>query len=458
MAHASPMHEVRNFIAGEYREASDGAWIECKHRQSDEDSTRLPDSDVLDLVQSVQAANKALPAWLRQEPAARGGFLKSIAQAILERSDEVARIQSIESGVSLLCSADSVRRTADAFDYYSRVIESENGRLSGVTQLHPIGVVAIITPAYEPVYALGSRAAAALAAGNVVIAKPSSAAPRSVNALTECFRAAGLPSGIFNLVQGRGEKIGHAMVEHPGLSVISFAGRTSTGRSIQIAASENLKRTQLSMSGCNPALVFKGCDLDKTALDVARLSLGSDMSPHLRAARIFVQDAVYKPFLEALKVAARKVEVNPLARDRDRESFFQAVAQALKERGKLLVGDANPAKIQATVIYDVSLCSTLQQEEILGPLAMVESFKYQHDAVKHANNSPFGLAAYVFHPEPETAASIARKIEAARVFTNTSRLDLKPEQEFGGLKMSGQGREGGLEILRFFSRESSIFC
>ena len=484
------MVEVRSFIDGQFVNPTEDAWFERFSPVTGEPSARVPDSDVLDVVRAVQAANRAWSLLQKQEPAARTiearGFCAKIAIAVESAAAELAGLQSEETGMPIAASRASIARAVAELRYFSELeLERQrepmnDGRKVAENRL-PIGVVVLLLPAYDPVESLVHRLAPALAAGNVVIAKASSHAPRTNDRFAKAVHSSGLTSGVFALLQGRGVRIGRALVEHPGLSTVSFAGKTETGREVQQASAELLKRTQLSLSGCNSILVFGAADmepgeLDRIATAVCDLSLSGLTPPHLRGARVFVQEPLYKRFLEALAAAGSRLKIGdpvneattlgPLTRAEEKKRFADSVAQAVSERGKLLrlaVGPLPPVGhfVEPTVVYDVSLCSTLQQEEVLGPLAMVESFKYQHDAIKLANTSPFGQISYVFHADHEKAAKIANRIEASRVVVNPAGAGWELSQtpigaSFGGLKSSGLGREGGLEALEFFSRRALV--
>jgi acyl-CoA reductase-like NAD-dependent aldehyde dehydrogenase len=284
---------------------------------------------------------------------------------------------------------------------------------------------------------------------------------------------AGFSASVFNLVQGRGVQVGRAITSHPGISTIAFVGRTETGREIQAAGSEFLKRVQLSLSGSNAVLVFAETDLEKTAAAVVRLCLTSETSAAFRGARVFIQESIYQEFLELLKVQAGAVKaamprqvgsrLGPLISAEARDVFCSRVAQATSEKGKILFGGTERPEdlprgnfVVPTAIYDFTLCSTLQQEEVIGPLVLVSSFKYQNDAVKLASNSPFGQVVYLFHRDASKALRIAYKIDSGRVFINPSRPIWDSRGHFAGIKASGLGGEGGPEGLDFFRRQTMI--
>lgn len=476
------MIEARNFIGGEFVDAVEGAWLERRNPATGELESKCALSGHLDVVRAIQAANKALQSWAKLEPAARVEHVSAFARTIEARLEEIAQIQSRETGVPILASRASVQRGIEALRASAHLIlaRSEPSALTSKLQAAghrlPIGIVGIISSWSETAFYLLSRIGAALLSGNCVILKPSSLAPATAHLIAEAAKESSLPSGVLNLVQGRGEEVGRLLIEHPAISTIAFSGKTETGRDIQQRSSENLKRTQLSLSACNSVLVFADTDLEKTAAKVARLALSQLFPLSLKGTRIFVQETVYKRFLEIFEAEAKKLvigdplsestQLGPLVNADDVRKHGSAIDLALSEKGKLLVGGKDRPEIASglsaenfvlpTVIYDLTLCSILQQQEAPGPFALVASFKYQHDAIKHANTSPFGQVTHVFHSNASKVQKIAQKIEAGRIFVNPSSVLWDSRLNYGGLKSSGLGREGVEATLDFFSRQTTI--
>ena len=467
--------QIVNFIGGKFTPAMESTWVESYAPATGEIIARVADSELMEIVMAVQAANKALPNLAKLEVADRARVLLAAAAYLREHRSDLAALQTLETGLSAAVSLrDGVDRAAATFEYYAHaVLTNEDAATSNAegwfkTHRTPLGLVGVITPWVQPILALAARVAPALACGNVVIAKPSSRAPQSANAFAELFAhleaTAGLPTGVFNLVQGRGVRAGRALVAHPGVATLAFAGRTETGREIQTTAGEFSKRLQLSMGGCNAAVVFADVDLTKVAPLVARLSLGSAISPELRPARIFVQETVYTEFRELFaKEVENLKDVSPLISKAEQTKFVEAVKLATKENGRPLSGTAEAIAnkgfiVQPTAFYDLTLCSTLQQDEILGPLALLSSFKYQHEAIKRANQSPYGQMIALFQKDAAKALKVAEKLEAGRVYLNLSETGAPwdPRMSFEGQKLSGLGAEGARDALRFYTRGSLV--
>jgi acyl-CoA reductase-like NAD-dependent aldehyde dehydrogenase len=461
--------KLQNFIGNEFVDPNSKKWFAHLSPWSGAPSCDVPDSDLMDVVRAIQSANKAWTNWQKTEPRDRAPYLESIARQLELRIVELAKVQSEDEGASEdFALSHSLPRAIEIFRSYARRLQDETTQSAAtpraVFQSHrqPYGVVSVITPYADPFVTLAARVAPALAAGNAMIVKPSEFAPRSAHEFAVCMAASGLPTGVFNLVQGRGEAVGQSLATHPGLSMISFTGSTAVGRQIFVQSAEFLKRTHLAMGARNPVIIFGSVDLAKMMPAIVQATIPFQGATCLRGSRIFVQEAIYKEFLEAYKIAVEKIapKIGPLNRAAHRDQFHAAVAQATSENGKLLFGGSNDERpgffVAPTAVFDLTNCSTLQQEEVIGPFVTISSFKYQHDAIKQANTSPYGQAAYLFEPNGAKALRVAQKLEAGRIFINSPGPIFNGSIASGGLKTSGLGREGANELLEFFSKSSLI--
>jgi acyl-CoA reductase-like NAD-dependent aldehyde dehydrogenase len=480
------MIEVKNLIGGEFSPAQAKIWLERDSPLTGKPCVRVPDSGVLDVVKAIQAAHQAWPSWSRLASEARAQLCIAVADRLRERAQELSLATCEESGVTIGEAHRSVAQAIATFQFLGEhglgLVKDTGTRFVGLQRtlnLLPFGLVGIICPAYDPVMTLGARVGAALCAGNVVVAKASSYSPRTAHIFAECIQRSGLPSGVFNLVQGRGESVGQTIAQHPGVAALAFAGQTSTGLALHQLGAELLKRIQLSLSTSNPVLIFEGVNIEKTAADVARLSLSGEVPLHLRGMRILVQESIRTAFVDAFLSEAeslsRKIgdprqeetRLGPLARKKDQNHFLSKIDQVVVDGGKIIFGGQQKSAalstkfeegnfVTPTIITDLSPCSKLFQDEVIGPITLLRYFKYAHDAVKFANSSPFGEAAYLFHADPLQAQAIASRIEAGRIFVNAEYPQWDFQLGFGGVKMSGLGRESGLDLMLFFSRQTVI--
>ncbi|RYZ73354.1 MAG: aldehyde dehydrogenase [Proteobacteria bacterium] len=473
-----------NFVGDKFLQALDSATLDHIDPSTGLKAATLPDSDILDVVQAIQAANKAFAGWSKTSAAERAKVLNLIAEKIESMGEEFCLSQARDIGTPVSSTeAHSIERAAAEFRYHARLIQdfSDEGVLREKSLYFqnrlPIGVVAVITPASDPLVNLASRIAPALAAGNAVIAKPSRYTPETAELLAKAVHSSGLPSGVFGLVQGRGDQAGTTLVSHPGISTIAFVGSTETGKLIQASANEMMKRTHLALGSRNPVLLFAGTDLQKAIPQLVEASLGTHPSIAARGSRVFIQETIYKESLDILKKHIESLKIGspfesatslgPMANAKHFKKYQETVAFAAKQNGKLLLEGSGKVAglaqkfdqgyfVNPILISDLTNCSTLQQEEIIGPFINATSFKYQHDALKHANTSPFGGSAYIFEANGAKAKRVATLIETGSVYINSGvpLFDMSVERE--PLKASGQGRVGGSALLNFFSRRSSI--
>jgi acyl-CoA reductase-like NAD-dependent aldehyde dehydrogenase len=454
-----------NFINGEFVPSQDGKYFDHSDPSTGLKSCEVANSDVLDLVKAIQSSNKALTSWLKISVNERAEVLKKCGQIMTARATELAAIQALDTGCPVTSALQlSLPAAAARFTESAEFILRSSA--SNIIN-HPVGIAAVVTGWSDPFNALAERASSALSMGNAVIAKTSEYAPRVGAAFAEVLNEAGLPAGVFNLLQGRGVKIGQAIAQHPGLHFISFQGSTEVGKIFLAEATETLKSVHLAMGAKNPVVIFPGIDLAATAKLVAKISGGCHPAQCLRGSRVFIQESIFKEFLgllqselSELKVGPAldpKTEIGPLIHHEALRKFESAVAQARGEKGNLKSPDASEDRSSLppggffaapALISDLTYCSTLQQTEVLGPLITATSFKYQLDALKYANTNPYGHTAYVFESDLDKARKFCRKIETGQVFVNP--IDVTNPSHSRGLKYSGLGHS--TERLRdFFS-------
>jgi acyl-CoA reductase-like NAD-dependent aldehyde dehydrogenase len=445
-----------NFINGEFTTSVAGKRLQKTDPISGAVSCELADSDLMDVVRCVQSANTAVTSWLKSTSEARVDFLEKMAQAIELHANDIAVAVYEDIGTLMERTLKySVPEAAAHFRAHARYLIGSN------EASHPTGLVGLITPASDPLVCLASRVAPALAVGNAVIAKVSRFTPATGGLFARLTSEAGLPAGLFSLLQGRGEGVGESVVRHPGISSISFMGSTETGRVVAVTAAESFKKIHLSLGAKNPVLLFKGIDLERVIPSIARLCLGQLPSQSLKGSKLLIQETIFKEALELLRVEFETAALVPVAKPQQAKIFRDAIQLALKENGKVITG-GQPADVLTNLVKphlfaDLTNCSTLQQDEIAGPLVLASSFKYQHEALKYANVSPFGRAGYIFEADPDKAFRAAQKLETGSVFINTSEPSYDPMTEIPLLKRSGFASEGGYMLAKFFSRNSKIY-
>lgn len=476
------MKNIQNFINGDFRTPVQNNYLEKFDPSTGEVFAQVPDSDQLDIVLAISAAQKAFSDWSEKSAQDRSNSLKRIALLIEERADELAEAESRDTGKPVaLAKTMDIARAAWNFRFFAeRILQTQematdmDGEALNYTLRLPVGVAGLISPWNLPLYLLSWKIAPAIAVGNTAVCKPSELTPTTASLLGEILNAAGLPPGVVNIVHGRGDKAGATLVSHPGVSLISFTGGTVTGEKIQTMAAPKFKKVSLELGGKNATIVLKDVDLNKVVPQIVRSSFLNQGEICLCGSKILVQQDIYEAFLakftqavKALVVGDRRDEktfMGPLISKGHFDKVQGAMAQARKEGGKILAGDEPldlPSHLQngyfmrPAVIADLSNCSELHQTEIFGPVVTVSPFKFPQDAIKWANNSPYGLSASIWTNDISKAHRLAREVDAGTVWINTwLKRDLRVP--FGGVKQSGIGREGGDYSLDFFTETKTV--
>ena len=480
------MLEIQNFIHGEFSPSQSKEKFDVINPATGEVMARAAKSDGLDVVLAVQAANKAFQDWSQTTAQERAAVLNRIADGIEKRADQLALLESQNVGKPLkLARGTDIERAILNFRIFAAeiltekndsVITSQKLKTDEKAQNYlnyvlrqPVGVAGLIVPWNYPLSTLTWKLAPCLAMGNVVVCKPSELTPVTASVLAEILNEAGLPKGVVNIVNGFGPDVGAPLAQHPGVRLISFTGSTETGGMLQKITAGQYKRLSLEMGGKNANIIFKDANLKEALQGTLRSSFLNSGQVCLAGSRLLIQEDIYKEFLTEFVKLAKEVKVgNPLSDDTfmgplgsraQLEKVEAAVEQAKKENGRILCGGSRPdlpAEFKngffysPTVIEDLTMCSDLWQKEIFGPVVTVQSFKYQHEAVKWANTSSYGLSASLWTENLSQAHKVAAQIQAGTVWVN-SWAQRDPRVPFGGVKTSGLGREGAEYSMNFYS-------
>ena len=414
-------------------------------------------------------------------PHQRGRLLARLADVIASRSSEFAQAQMLENGkVRSECSAQA-SAAEGIYRYYAAVCETlgsevtpARGPYVSMTTYEPYGVVAAITPWNSPLTMEAQKVAAALAAGNAVLLKPSEVTPSCALALGRAALDAGFPPGILNVLPGTGIEAGAALVGHPDVRMVSFTGGTESGRRIARVAAEKLMPVALELGGKSPHIVFADADLDAAAASVAGGIFEGSGQSCVAGSRLFVQRACFDAVVAKVITIARGLvvglptaagaQMGPLASFAHRERIEKMVASARAEGGQVLTGGMRPddatlaagAYYQPTVIAGLPNMATVCQEEIFGPVLCALPFDDEDDLVAQANDSAFGLAAGIWTRDFPRAWRVAQRLEAGTVWINTYK-QLSISTPFGGFKDSGLGREKGIGGMRLYQQQKSMY-
>lgn len=457
------MYNHDNFyINGRWAAPSSQKTIDVINASTEEVMGRIPEGNEQDAELAVAAARAAFDGWSTTPAAVRGDFLKKIQEGIKARSEELAKIIAAEVGMPLKLSAMiQVGSPTANFGYYAKLAkEFQWEETVGNSRIvrEPVGVVVCITPWNYPLHQIAAKVAAALAAGCTVVLKPSEVAPINAFVLAEAIDAAGLPPGVFNLVTGYGPVIGEALVRHPDVDMVSFTGSTRAGRRISEVAAATIKRVALELGGKSASVILEDADLAtavKGTVNACFLNSGQTCSAHTR---MLVPESKYK---EAAAIAAETAQhftvgdpfggsakLGPLVSDAQRDRVRAFIRKGIEEGAELLCGGPDAPEgldkgyfVKPTVLGRVAPGSTLDQEEVFGPVLSIITYKDEADAVRIANGTAYGLAGAVWAGSDERAQEVARRLRTGQVDINGGTFNLFAP--FGGYKQSGNGREMG---------------
>jgi len=476
------MDRLQNFINGEYVAPIEGRYLDKISPRTGGKIYELPDSTEVDMVRAIQAAQTAFKDWSATPAEERSRILSRVADLIDQNAEELAQAESGDVGKTLdLARKLDIPRAALNFRFFASAIlhktemaSDMDGDAINYVLRQPVGVTGLIAPWNLPLYLLTWKIAPALACGNTAVCKPSEFTSKTAYVLGRLFNEAGLPKGVCNIVMGKGDPAGSFLVKHPGVPLISFTGGTATGEKIQTMAAPFTKKLSLELGGKNATIVLKDVDIKKVVPQVARASFLNQAEICLCGSKILVQEDIYEAFVEELARHVDSLKVgDPLAADTfmgpivskaQYDKVLSMLELAKKDEGKIIAGGTRPELpaelkdgyyLRPTLVKDLTNCSEIHQTEIFGPVVTVNSFKYPHEAVKWANNSPYGLSASLWTKNLSLAHKMAADLRVGTVWVNTwLKRDLR--MPFGGVKASGIGREGGEHSLDFFTDTKTV--
>jgi aldehyde dehydrogenase (NAD+) len=474
--------QKRLFINNEWRDASGGKTMEVINPATEAVIATVASAEKSDVDAAVQAARAALAGpWGSLSARERGRLVRRIGERLLERADEIARLETLHNGKPIFESRQiEIPAAAECFEYYGGWADKVMGETIPVkgnyltyTLREPLGVVAAIVPWNFPLLLTSWKVAPALACGNTVVIKPASQTPLTALALAEIAAEVGIPPGVLNVITGPGSSVGQAIVEHPGIDKIAFTGDTATGKSIMRSAADTLKRITLELGGKSPNIVLPDADLD-AALRGATTGIFYGKGEVCAAgSRLLVDRSIKDQFMEKLAARARKMvagdpmdpktRYGALASKRQLETV-QRYVETAKNEGATLVAGGDRADIgtgkgyffQPTVFDGVTPEMTIAREEIFGPVLATIDFADLDEAIARANDTQYGLAAAVWTRDIKKAHYVARRLQAGTVWINTYNV-YDTAAPFGGYKASGFGREMSAHALEHYTQVKSVW-
>lgn len=429
---------------------------------------------------AVQAAKDAFPGWAGKPAAERAKLMRRLGELITQNVPEIAEMETRDCGQVIGQTKKAlIPRSADNFHFFAEIAShmdgecypSDTGHLN-YTMWQPVGVCALISPWNVPFMTATWKTAPCLALGNTAVMKMSELSPMTADMLGRLVLEAGIPAGVFNLVHGYGKDAGEPLIRHPDVRAISFTGSTVTGN--RIVQQAGLKKFSMELGGKSPFIIFNDADYDR-ALDAALFMIFSNNGERCTAgSRIIVQRGIYERFVADFSARASRLKVGdpqdpdtiigPMISRDHLNKVRRYIEIGQKEGARLMFGGGTPDVpehlkngnwVQPTVFADVDNRMTIAQDEIFGPVPCLIPFVDEADALRIANDTPYGLSSYVWTESTGRALRMARGIESGMVFVNSQNVrDLR--QPFGGVKASGTGREGGHFSFEVFAEAKNV--
>ncbi len=469
----------RNFIAGEFVDASDGEVISRESPAHGRVVSHYPASTRADADAAIAAARKSFDAgrWAFSYGGDRARILREVARQIRENADELALVETLESSKPLDAAHGEVMFAAELWDYAagaSRMLsgDSQNNlgeAMLGVVLREPIGVVGVITPWNFPLLILSERLPFALAAGCSAVVKPSEFTSGTALMLGRYLKEAGLPDGVCNIVSGTGDPVGQAILDSDDVDMVAFTGSTRVGRAAIAASAGNIKKLSLELGGKSPSVVFADCDLDAAVDGVIKAATINMGECCISGSRLLVESPIAEAFQNRLAERLRDLRMGDPLDPSSRigaiinQAQFDRIAALVRDGvkdGARIVCGGDPENhtglfYPPTILAGVTSGMRVAREEIFGPVLSVMPFETLDEAIALANDTVYGLAAYVWTNDLSTALDCSRRIRAGRVWVNAA-LEGFPELPLGGFKQSGNGRETGRYGVEEYTELKSV--
>jgi len=472
--------EGKVFIDGNWQDPESGETLPVMDPSDGSEFGRIASGSAVDIDRAVQAAQNAMDGeWGKSIPVERGRLLQKLSALILEHEDELTEMEARDVGKPLTQARVDVKACARYFEFYGGAADKVHGEtipyLEGYTVLtlrEPHGVTGHIIPWNYPLQIIGRTIGGALTMGNACVLKPGEEASQTALMVGELARQAGFPPGVFNIVPGLGEEAGNALIHHSGVNHLSFTGSTEVGALVQQAAAKNAVPVTLELGGKSPQVVFADADLEKALPFLVNASIQNCGQTCSAASRVIAESSIYEKLLKRLAERFKELRVGPAFRDlncgplispeqkkRVEKYLNQAKADGLNISAEGKIMEDTPAEgnyVKPMLIRDVPPEHEVAQEELFGPILVAMPFYSEEEAVKLANGTPFGLVSGIWTNDGARQFRVAKRLKSGQVFINNYGAGGGVELPFGGVKLSGHGREKGFEALYGFSVTKTI--
>src|SRR5262245_1938834 len=461
------------YISGEWCDSGQGRTLAVINPADESIVAEVAHGTRADAERAIEAAARAFPAWRAASVYDRAKVLKKTAELMRDRADTIARTLTQEQGKPLTEAKTEVLHAADTFEWFAEEGKRAYGRIIPPTNVakryyvikHPVGVVATITPWNFPAALPSRKIAPALAAGCTVVSRPADQTPLTLIHMFECLADAGVPPGVANLVIGPSRELANAFFEHPAVRKISFTGSTEVGKELIRRSADQVKRVSLELGGHAPLIVFPDADVQQVAQAAVIGKFRNNGQVCIAPSRFYIHEKIAGDFTEAaveltknLKVGnglEPGIQVGPMIEPRALDKTATLIEDARTKGGKILTGGGRSSRFdkgywfEPTVIREVNGSMQIMTEEPFAPVMPLLDFSKLDDVIAAANNTPYGLAAYVFTNDLTVATRMAEGLEAGIIGVNDP-VPATPQCPFGGMKESGMGRELGIEGLEAY--------
>ncbi len=472
----------RSFINGDYLPSSSGQTFETRHPGNGRVICEIEEAGRKEVDAAVQAASKAFISWSRTPATERGDILRRAATLLRERNQELAELETLDTGKAIAeTSAVDIITGAAVIEYFAGVAQSIHGQhidlppeAFAMVRREPLGVCAGIGAWNYPMQIAMWKSGPALACGNTMVFKPAEQTPLTALKLAEIYTEAGLPPGVFNVVQGAAAT-GSALVGHPDVAKVTLTGSVETGKIVMAEAARGLKKVTLELGGKSPIVVFNDAELEN-ALNAALVgNFYSSGQVCSNGTRVFVEAGIHDEFVKELGRRTKAIRVGdpfdpetqlgPLVSKEHYEKVLRYLADARKSGARHICGGepfsegnlANGYYVTPAVFSDCRDDMTFVCDEVFGPLMSVLSFTSENEVIERANQTPFGLSGAVFTRDFSRAHRVANLMQAGIVWINDYNIT-PPEVPFGGYKQSGLGRENGLQAIEHYTQVKTIYA
>ncbi len=476
------MKHYKLFINNEWRDSQDGTVAETINPATEQPWASFAVANTDDVNATVTAAYEALyeGPWSKMTATQRGAMLYKLADLCAEHSIKMGDVETMDSGKLAKETRGQTGYVADYYRYYAGLADKIQGAVLPIdkpdmrvyTTREPIGVVAAIVPWNAQMFLTATKVGPALAAGCTIIIKASELAPAPMFEFAELVAQAGFPPGVINVITGDGETCGKPLTSHEKIARVAFTGGPETARQVIRNTAENFSLVSLELGGKSPIIVFDDANLEGAVNGIIAGNFGASGQSCVAGSRVFIQAGVYDQLIATLTERARQIvlgdpladatQMGPLATKVQQDRCKNIVAKSVEQGAKLLHGGKQPAHLKQGWYFEPTILACPDQDiesvrtELFGPVMSIIKFKTEDEAIAMANDTQFGLGAGVFTENAARAIRVPAKIRSGIVWVNTYRA-ISPIAPFGGFKMSGQGREAGIDAVYDYTRTKTTW-